>query len=42
MPVSAIGMVGGDDLTINEMVAVSLKAMHDAYYNSLPKMLAKA
>lgn len=42
VPVSAIGMVGGDDLTINEMVAVSLKAMHDAYYNSLPKMLAKA
>jgi len=42
VPVSAIGIVGGDDLTINELVAVSLESMHDAFYNSLPKLLAKA
>jgi len=42
VPVSAIGIVGGDDLTINEMVAVKLDQMHDAFYDSLPKMLAKA
>ncbi|MEW5923524.1 MAG: phosphoribosylformylglycinamidine synthase subunit PurL [Candidatus Zixiibacteriota bacterium] len=40
--IQAIGIVGGEHLSINDLVNVPLKKLEDAYYNSLPKMLAKA
>ncbi|PKK83401.1 MAG: phosphoribosylformylglycinamidine synthase subunit PurL [candidate division Zixibacteria bacterium HGW-Zixibacteria-1] len=40
--IQAIGIVGGGHLSINDLVNVSLKKLEDAYYDSLPKLLAKA
>jgi len=42
VPVSAIGKVGGDKLSINDIVSVSLTDMIPAFYESLGKLMAKA
>ncbi len=42
IPVSAIGRVGGDNLIIDNLINLPLEKMSDAYYNSLPRILAKA
>ena len=42
IPVSAIGTVGGDRLSINDIVDLPLTEMLPAYYESLGKLMAKA
>jgi len=42
VPIAAIGTVGGPRLKINDLVDIPLSDLEDAYYNSLPKILAKA
>ena len=42
VPVSAIGTVGGGSLSINDQINLPLDLLEDAYYNSLPRLLAKA
>ena len=42
IPISAIGKVGGDRLTINNIVNLPLSDMLPAYYDSLGKLMAKA
>ena len=41
IPISAIGKVGGENLSINEMVSLPLKVMAAAYYTSLKKQLER-
>jgi phosphoribosylformylglycinamidine synthase II len=42
VPISAVGTVGGNNLTINNQINLRLDRLEDAYYNSLSKLLAKA
>ncbi len=42
VPISAIGKVGGDVLSINDIVKLSLSDMLPAFYDSLGKLMAKA
>ena len=42
IPFSAIGIVGGDKLGINDIVSLPLSDMESAYYESLGKLMAKA
>jgi len=42
IPISAIGKVGGDRLTINNIVNLPLSDMLPAFYDSLGKLMAKA
>jgi phosphoribosylformylglycinamidine synthase II len=39
VPVEVIGTVGGDKLTINDLVSLSLDKLADAYYNALPRLM---
>ncbi|MFH1698949.1 MAG: phosphoribosylformylglycinamidine synthase subunit PurL [Candidatus Zixiibacteriota bacterium] len=40
-PIRKIGTVGGDKLTINNLIDISLSDMADAFYNSLPKLVER-
>jgi len=42
IPVSAIGIAGGEMFSINNLINLSLPDLSEAYYESLPKILLKA
>nr|MBN2278270.1 phosphoribosylformylglycinamidine synthase subunit PurL [candidate division Zixibacteria bacterium] len=42
VPIAAIGTVGGDRLKISRLIDLPLSDLEEAYYNSLPRILAKA